>query len=219
MLNRIHNLMMLALLAFGAAAQATASQPNILLILTDDQGWPTLGRYGGKNVPTPHLDQLAAEGARFTDAYVTSQCTPTRATILTGQYTARNRMWHVVGWYGLPWAPMQERPFVEHLPRDAFTLAKGLKSAGYATGIMGKWHLTTNDDGHYMGLKPEAAHHYGFDHAPPVLPRSEFKEGNDRGVDELTDQAIDFIATNRDSPWFCFLSHHTIHGVVVAPDP
>ncbi len=216
--NRIPNLITLALLAFIAAAQATASQPNILLILTDDQGWPTLGCYGGKTVPTPHLDQLAAEGARFTDAYVTSQCTPTRATILTGQYTARNRMWHVVGWYGLPWAPMAERPFVENLPRDAFTIAKGLKAAGYTTGIMGKWHLTTNEDGHYMGLKPEAAHHYGFDHAPPILPRSEFREGNDRGVDKLTDQAIEFISGNRDKPWFCYLSHHTIHGVVVAPN-
>ncbi len=207
------------LVGLTAFSSLAAQRPNILLILTDDQGWSTLGCYGGKIVPTPNLDRLAAEGARFTDAYVTSQCTPTRATILSGQYTARNHMWHVIGWYGLPWAPMEERPFVENLPRDAFTIAKGLKRAGYATGIMGKWHLTNNADGHYMGLKPEAAHHYGFGHAPPILPRSEFKKGNDRGVDELTDQAIEFIANNRDRPWFCYLSHHMIHGVVVAPEP
>ena len=59
----------------------TKSRPNLLLILTDDQGWGTLGCYGGKKVPTPHLDRLAKEGVRFTDSYVTSQCTPTRATL------------------------------------------------------------------------------------------------------------------------------------------
>ena len=74
-------------LACGAAGSAGAKRPNILFILTDDQGWPTLGCHGGRVVPTPNLDRLAAEGARFADAYATSQCTPTRATLLTGRYT------------------------------------------------------------------------------------------------------------------------------------
>lgn len=196
---------------------ASPDRPNILLILTDDQGWPTLGCYGGERVATPHLDQLAAEGARFTDAYVTSQCTPTRATLLTGQYTARHGLWHVLGWYGYPWARMTEPPFAENYSRDTFTIAKGLRSAGYATGIMGKWHLTNNQDGNYMGLNPTAASHYGFTDAGPVLTKDAFLPGADRGVDALTDQAIDFIRRNRDQPWFCFLSHHMIHGNVVAP--
>jgi len=200
--------------------EASAAKPNILFILTDDQGWPTLGCYGGKVVPTPHLDRLAAEGARLTAAYVTPLCTATRATLLSGQYTARNGMWHVLidPWYGSPWAPMTERPFVEQYPRDAFTIAKGLKLAGYTTGIMGKWHLTTGPDGAYLGLNPGFAHHYGFDHAAPVVSRDEFEEGGDRGADSLTDQAIDFISKNRKQPWFCFLSHHMIHSKVVAPD-
>ncbi|MEQ8791146.1 MAG: sulfatase [Pirellulaceae bacterium] len=192
--------------------------PNILLVLTDDQGWPTLGCYGGKIVPTPNLDRLAGEGARFTDAYVTSQCTPTRATLLTGQYTARHGLWHVLSWYGYPWARMTEPAFAENFPRETFTLAKGLRAAGYVTGIMGKWHLTSNQDGDYRGLRPEASRHYGFDYAPPLLTNDEFKEGADRGVDILTDQAIAFIKDNRASPWFCYLSHHMIHGVVVAPE-
>ena len=215
----------LAALATGGASadevptgEPRADRPNVLLILTDDQGWPTLGSYGGQIVPTPHLDALAAEGARFTDAYVTSQCTPTRATLLTGQYTARHRLWHVLSWYGYPWARMTEPPFAENFPRETFTLAKGLRDAGYATGIMGKWHLTSNADGNYRGLNPEASHHYGFDFAPPPLSNDEFAPGADRGVGTLTDQAIAFMERNRERPWFCFLSHHMIHGLVVAPD-
>lgn len=206
------------LLAESLEARAADQRPNVMFILTDDQGWPTLGSYGGKIVPTPHLDRLAAEGARFTDAYVTSQCTPTRATFLTGQYTARNRLWHVLPWYGLPWARMTEPPFAENFSRETFTIAKGLQAAGYATGIIGKWHLTSNGDGNYMGLKPTAARHYGFDFAPPVAGREIYAPGADRGVARFTEEALGFVSTVKDRPWFCFLSHHMIHGVVVAPD-
>jgi arylsulfatase A len=199
-------------------AGPSSDKPNILLILTDDQGYPTLGCYGGEIVPTPHLDRLARDGVLFTDAYVTSQCTPTRATLLTGQYTARNRMWHVISWYGYPNARMTEANFKENLDRSTFTIAKGLRSAGYTTGIFGKWHLTNNEDGSYMGLKPEAAHHYGFDFAPPLLSGKEFEEGADRGVMTLTNQALEFIEDNKTKPWFCYLSHHMIHGEVVAPE-
>ncbi len=86
------------------------------------------------------------------------------------------------------------------------------------TDDMGKWHLTSNVDGNYRGLQPVAAEHYGFDFAPPLLPDDEFEPGGDRGVGTLTDQAIEFIAANRERPWFCYLSHHMIHGIVVAPD-
>ena len=78
--------------ALGCAAEqsflAGEVKPNILFILTDDQGWPTLGSYGGEIVPTPNLDRLATEGARFTAAYVTPLCSQTRATLVSGQYTA-----------------------------------------------------------------------------------------------------------------------------------
>jgi len=191
-------------------------RPNILFILTDDQGWPTLGCYGNTLVPTPHLDALAQDGMRFTDAYVMPQCTPTRAALLTGQHTARNRLWHVLGWYGYPWAPLAEPPFAETLPRETFTIAKGLKAAGYATACLGKWHLSTTGDGSYIGLKPEAAPYFGFDYAPaPPSPR--YHQEGDKGVNWLTDQAIGFIQRHREEPWFVYLAHHTIHGPVVAP--
>lgn len=197
---------------------AAASPPNILFILMDDLGYTSLSSYGNKLVTTPQLDQLAAEGVRFTDAYVTPQCTPTRATLMTGQYTARNRMWHVIPWYGYPWARVEEPPYVENLSRDAFTLAKGMKAAGYATACIGKWHLTTNQDGSYTGLRPEASHYYGFDtvQTPATNPKEE--DSGDKAVKRFTDEAIAFIERNRNRPWFCYLPHHSIHRPVAAPE-
>ena len=78
--------------------------------------------------------------------------------------------------------------------------------------------MGSTSDGNYMGLRPEAAHHYGFDYAPPILSKDEFASGRDRGVETLTQQALEFIERNHQRPWFCFLSHHMIHGEVVAPD-
>ena len=209
-------LLVLLLLACTPLARgAPSAPPNILFILTDDQGWPTLGCYGNTRVPTPHLDQFAADGVRFTDAYVMPQCTPTRAALLTGQHTARNRLWHVIPWYGTPWAPVREPACAEQLSRDTFTFPKGLQAAGYKTGTAGKWHLTTNADGNYVSLKAEAARFYGFDFAAPPGPGSQ-NEG-DKHVDYLTDQAIAFIRRHREVPWFFYLAHHTIHGKVSAP--
>ena len=214
--------LLLALLAASLTApmpraESPASRPNLLLILTDDQGVNSLSCYGGRHVATPHLDRLAAQGIRFEAAYATSQCTPTRAALLTGQQTARSGLWHVIPWYGTPWAPVREPAFREQLDRATFTFPKGLRAAGYVTGIAGKWHLTTNEDGNYVGLRPAAAKHYGFDFSSPPGPGSQ-NEG-DKHVDYLTDEAIRFIRTHRDQPWFFLLSHHTVHGKVAAPAP
>lgn len=206
---------LLILLATALALHAAERKPNILLILTDDQGWSSLSCYGGQLVPTPHLDSLARDGVRFTDAYVAPQCTPTRAMLLTGQHTARNRLWHVIPWYGFPWALVREPEFAEQLPRETFTLAKGLRAAGYTTGIAGKWHLTTGADGDYVKLNAAAAPHYGFDFAAPPGPGSQ--NDGDKHVAHLTDQAIAFAERHREAPWFFYLSHHTVHGRVSAP--
>lgn len=201
----------------AAAAGSERRRPNILFILTDDEGWPTLGSFGSTRVPTPNIDSLARDGMKFTDAYVMPQCTPTRAALLTGQHTARNRMWHVIGWYGYPWARVREPAYALTLPRETFTVAKGLKSAGYATACLGKWHLSTTSDGNYVGLKQEAAPYFGFDYAPaPPSPR--YHQEGDKGVNWLTDQAIGFMERHREEPWFIYLAHHTLHGPVVAPE-
>ena len=202
----------------AAGAAAASEKPNLLFILTDDQGWTTLGSYGNRLVPTPHLDALARDGVRFTSAYVMPQCTPTRAALLTGQHAPRTRMWHVIGnHYHYPWARLREPVYADDLPRDTFTLAKGLRAAGYATGIIGKWHLSaTNGDGDYGQLKPAAAAHYGFDVSIPTLSGEQGR--GDKGVARFTDEAIKFIAARRDRPWFLYLSHHTVHGPIVAPE-
>lgn len=201
-----------------ALSAAEPARPNILFILTDDQGWPTLGSYGGTRVPTPHLDALAREGMKFDAAYVMPQCTPTRAALLTGQHPARTGLWHVIGQhYRYPWGRMREPEYADNLPRATFTVAKGLRAAGYATGIIGKWHLTaTNGDGDYSGLKPTAAAHYGFEVSVPTAGGEQAR--GDKGVERFTDEAIRFIAARRDRPWFLYLAYHTIHGPVVAPE-
>jgi len=208
----------LALLCQAMAGAAERAKPNVLFILADDQGWPTLGTYGNRRVPTPHLDGLAREGMKFNAAYVMPQCTPTRAALLTGQHTARTSLWHVIGQhYHYPFGRMREPVYADNLPRETFTVAKGLHAAGYATGIIGKWHLSaTNGDGDYGGLKPTAAAQYGFDVSVPSL-NAEPRTG-DKGVARFTDEAIRFITERRARPWFLYLSYHAIHGPVLAPE-
>ena len=84
---------------------------------------------------TPNIDKLAEDGILFTQAYSTPQCTPTRASLLTGQHTARNKMWHVVPYYDFPNAKMQEPEYLEDLPRQSYTLGEVLKDNGYKTAI------------------------------------------------------------------------------------
>ena len=181
----------------------------------DDMAARSLSCYGNPYVQTPHLDRLAQEGMRFTQAYVTPQCTPTRASLLTGQYTARNGMWHVIPWYGSPWGRVKEPAFAEELPRATFTLAKGMKAAGYATACLGKWHLSPNADGGYNSLRPRAAQAFGFDEGVEQVSKEVM--AYDRGVEMLSARAIDFIERNRERPWFCYLSHHAIHRALAAP--
>ncbi|QOV90393.1 sulfatase [Humisphaera borealis] len=221
MSRHIHHVALLVILILSApwslAAAPSPDKPNILFILTDDQGYSSLGCYGGKLVATPHLDRLAAEGARFTDAYATPQCTPTRASLLTGQYSSRHGMWHVLPWYGSPWAPIAEPPFVESLPRETVNLAKRLKAADYRTACIGKWHLTSGADGNAASLSATGAAHFGFDVVAPQ-PRGKGAEEKDKFVEFLTDRSIAFIESPSDRPWFCLLTHHTVHGKVYAPE-
>src|SRR5947207_754083 len=127
----------------GPALAAEPSRPNVVFVLIDDLGAHDLGCYGSRFYRTPHLDRLAQEGVRFTDAYAACPvCSPTRAAIMTGKYPARL---HLTDWLpGRPDRPDQKllRPAInQHLPLEEVTLAKVLQSAGYATGHIGKWHL------------------------------------------------------------------------------
>src|ERR1043166_8806960 len=129
-------------LAGTASGAQSPAKPNIVLILADDLGWTDLGCFGSEYYETPHIDRLAREGMKFTQAY--SACTvgsPTRAALLTGKYPARL---HITDWIpGLP----PENPkllvpdWTKYLPLEEITIANVLHSSGYATASMGKWHL------------------------------------------------------------------------------
>src|SRR5688572_18001659 len=145
-----------------AAQAAESRQPNVVLILADDLGWPDLGCYGGTFYETPHLDGLAKGGARFTAAYAACQvCSPTRASILTGRYPQRVGITDYIAPAGNNQPEKWNRntkqlpaAYSDRLALSEITLAEALKAAGYATFHAGKWHLGP------QGFYPE---NQGFD--------------------------------------------------------
>ncbi len=125
----------LGLVLVAARAAAESRRPNVLLIAADDLGYGELGSYGGKEIPTPNIDALAAGGVRFTQGYVTAPfCAPSRAALLTGRYQTR------FGHEGNPTGALNADPRIG-LPVTERTLADRLRGVGYATGLVGKWHL------------------------------------------------------------------------------
>jgi arylsulfatase A-like enzyme len=211
-------------LALVLSPLSLAAPPNVVLIVADDLGWADLGCYGSKFHRTPHIDQLAADGVRFTDAYAAAPvCSPTRASILTGKYPARL---HLTDWLpGRPNRPDQKlrRPAIlQHLPLEEVTLAEILKKAGYRTALIGKWHLGGE------GFEPQRR---GFDvniggdetgtarsyFAPFKSPNGVFMPGLEKAPDgeylpdRLTTEAEKFIAAHRDAPFFLCLTHYLVH--------
>src|SRR5918992_308628 len=129
-------------LALAHSARA-ADRPNIVFILADDLGYTDVACYGSKYYETPNIDRLAAEGMKFTSGYTCGpNCQPTRAALMSGQYAPRTGVYTVGGIERFDWQSRPLRPVdnVTALPLDKITIAQALKSAGYATGMFGKWH-------------------------------------------------------------------------------
>ncbi len=186
------------------AAWQEFKKPNIVFILIDDMGWTDLGCYGSKFHETPNIDRLAKQGMRFTNAYAACPvCSPTRASILAGQYPARVGITDFIPGH---WRPFEKLIVPQNrlqLPLEAITIPEALKEQGYATAHIGKWHLGGRD---YF---PE---HQGFDTAIQGGTNQ-----NDKRVTSYTDKAIEFIQTNPDKPFFLHLSHNTVHIPLEAP--
>ena len=193
------------------------SKPNVILILADDFGWKDLAGYGSDFYESPHIDQLARDGMKFTQAYsACTVCSPTRAAILTGKYPARL---HVTDWIpGLPPAnPKLLVPdWTKYLPLEEVTLARALKSAGYVTASIGKWHLGGEEyypekhgfDINIAGSSAAAPTSYFAPYKIPTL--SEGVDG-EYLTDRLGDEAVRFVEQQRENPFFLYLAHFAVH--------
>ena len=118
-----------------SADEAFGDRPNIVLIISDDMGFSDIGCYGGE-IQTPNLDNLAANGLRFTQFYNTARCCPTRASLLTGLYPHQTGIGHMVN------ANHRLKPYLGDLNKNCMTIAEVLKQSGYSTYMAGKWHVT-----------------------------------------------------------------------------
>ena len=221
-------------LCFGVlvlAAVSAAQQPNFVFVLADDLGWRDLGVYGSAYHETPHLDRLAAEGVRFTDAYAAgNSCSPTRGSILTGKYPARTHLTDWIPGRTPPGAQLQIPKWTNYLRHAETTIAEALRDAGYVTAAIGKWHLGQE------GWWPED---HGFDvsiggsHAgshgsmfPPYWPAAKLERmgwrpfANERPGEYLTDritrEALTFLDERGDEPFFLYLSHYAVHTKIQA---
>lgn len=192
-----------------AAALLTPStsddRPSIVFILADDLGVNDLSCYGRAEQPTPQLDRLAKEGARFTSAYCAQPiCSPSRAAILSGKTPARLRLTTFLPGRGdHPSQLLLNAPSPPGLPLEELTLAERLKAAGYATACIGKWHLGGK------GLLPTDQ---GFDiHHPGKANTKPSDVEGSKGEQDLTAAAERFLEEKKDGPFFLYLSHNTPH--------
>ena len=219
MKNSLLSLFALLLLASFVQAQPVR-KPNVIFILVDDMGYADLSSFGSKDIRTPNIDRLAKEGVKLTQAYSNGPvCTPTRAAFITGRYQQR---------VGLEWAigPGGKEP---GLPVEETSIARMLKNNGYATALMGKWHL---------GYKPEfspLAH--GFDEFFGILSgnvdhyshkenngehdlRDQDKETFVEGflTDHLARRSVDFVRRQKDKPFFLYLAFNAVHWPFQRPN-
>ncbi|MCG8600837.1 MAG: sulfatase [Verrucomicrobiales bacterium] len=196
---------------------AFAEKPNIIYIMADDLGWADIGCYGNDFIETPHLDQLAADGMRFTDFYAAGAvCSPTRCAVQSGQNQARIGITAHIPGHWRPFERVQTPLTTMALPLDTVTIAESLKEAGYTTGYIGKWHL-----GNAPEFQPE---HQGYDWTAvvggPFLPGKFRVQHGDKSVQPAPDQfrtdfeaqlAEDYVKKQGDDPFFLMVSPYAVH--------
>jgi arylsulfatase A-like enzyme len=214
----------LALLAGAVALPLSAAQaapPNILVILADDLGYGDIGVHGGKDVPTPNIDALAASGVRCTSGYVSAPiCAPSRAGFVTGRYQTH---------FGFEHNPRVGEETKLGLPIDQRTVADHLRAAGYATGLVGKWHQGFTaaylpqargfDD--YFGflvamhnfiLRREAEPKFEAAYSRNLIYRGRERQKLDGYTTDLfTDEALAFMDRHDGKPWFLYLAYNAVH--------
>ncbi|WP_442508011.1 sulfatase [Novipirellula sp. SH528] len=231
--------------AFGKESEKEGKLPNVVLIMADDLGWKDLHCYGNEKLDTPHLDRLATQGLLFTDAYSAAPvCTPTRAALMTGESPARLNITNHAGGhpenFQKPGTDLITPTWLRLLPLERVTLAEQLKAAGYATGFVGKWHLshrsrsTSNTDADHPTepeLRPE---HQGFDiniggchfggppsyFSPYGIPNLQGKTDGEYLPDRCAEECIDFIKSaqaDENRPFFLCWWNYSVHYPFQAP--
>lgn len=195
------------------------TQPNIVLVLVDDLGWTGVGCYGNTLVPTPHIDRLAREGAKFNAAYALPQCSPTRFAFMTGQWEARTNHTAVIFEnHGLPHARLIQPESNRKLDKSAMNVGRMLGQAGYHVGQVGKWHVDVAEKGpekRDLGAAGFIAQ-WGWE---LMQPAKNFEaEPDEKSVMEHTRATLHFLDTHRDRPALAYLAHHTVHTKVEAPE-
>lgn len=214
------------LLAISFTVNAQNERPNFLFILVDDLGWTDVGVYGSTFYETPNIDKLAAEGMLFTNGYVASpMCSPTRASIMTGKYPARL---HLTNWIGAPqpenykWNTiLRSASYIEALPLEEVTLAESMKTSGYQTYFIGKWHLGKSEKywPEHQGFETNIA---GCSWGAPIGGNHYFSPyGNPRLTDgpdgehlpaRLAKEEIAFLKSEHNRPFFSYLSFYSVHS-------
>lgn len=203
------------LVLFLAASLWSEERPNFIFILIDDMGWRDVGFAGSKLAPTPQIDALAKKGMIFKQAYSSGpNCAPTRACLMTGQYTPRHGIYTVVDDRHLPGSPQQKILAAEsksELPQDTQTVADILEGKGYATGMVGMWNLGHGKFG------PGNPLNCGFDYftepkALGFLKDSYLRRDGQELTDVMTDSSIRWIEAHREKPFFLYFAPHAVHA-------
>ena len=195
---------------FASGAEPARRRPNVVLIITDDQGWGDVHSHGNDKIDTPVLDQLAADGVRFDRFFVSAVCAPTRASLLTGRYHLRT------GTHGVTRGQ-------ENMRSEEVTIAEVFRQAGYATGCFGKWHNGAHYPHHpngqgfdeFLGFCCGHWNNYfdtDLDHNGKTVKTKGYI------TDVLTDAAIAFIEQYRDQPFFCYIPYNAPHSPWQVPD-
>ncbi len=194
------------------------SKPNLVFVITDDQGYGDLGCHGNPIIQTPNLDKLHSESLRLTNLHVGPTCAPTRAGIMTGRYCNCTGVWHTIGGRSL-------------LRNDEVTMADVFRANGYKTGMFGKWHLGDNypfrphDRGfeealyHGGGGISQTPDYWGNDYFDDTFWRNGVEESFEGYcTDVWFDEAMKFIENNKDGPFFCYLPTNAPHGPYRVPN-
>lgn len=184
--------------------------PNVIVILTDDQGWGDLSLNGNVSVETPHIDQLASDGARFQHFFVSPVCSPTRAEFLTGRHHVR------CGVYSTSEGG-------ERVNADEMMISEVFKKAGYRTAAFGKWHSGMQHPYHpnargfdeFYGF---CSGHWGNYFSPMLEHNGQLVQGDGYLPDDLTARAIEFIERDHSRPFFVYLPYNTPHSPMQVPD-